>query len=83
MVTIPFLGRMVWDFVVLTENDVQKKFIWNCYVFLLAIFVAMTNQVLLILSEITNFLLFCCRFTNGLTPILDYRRGWCSFKNIT
>lgn len=45
MVTIPFLGRMVWDFVVLTENDVQKKFIWNCYVFLLAIFVAMTNQI--------------------------------------
>lgn len=46
MVTIPFLGRMVWDFVVLTEDDVQKKFIWNCYVFLLAIFVAMTNQVI-------------------------------------
>lgn len=46
MVTIPFLGRMVWDFLVLAEDDVQKKFAWNCYVFLLAIFVAMTNQVI-------------------------------------
>ncbi|ENN75912.1 hypothetical protein YQE_07554, partial [Dendroctonus ponderosae] len=45
MVTIPFLGRMVWDFLTLPEDDVQKKFAWNCYVFLLAIFVAMTNQI--------------------------------------
>ncbi|XP_049821878.1 plasmanylethanolamine desaturase [Aethina tumida] len=45
MVTIPFLARMVWDFITLSEEDVQKKFTWNCYVFLLAIFVAMTNQI--------------------------------------
>lgn len=45
MVTIPFLGRMVWDFLALPEDDLQKKFTWNCYVFLLAIFVAMTNQI--------------------------------------
>ncbi|KAF2904331.1 hypothetical protein ILUMI_01859 [Ignelater luminosus] len=45
MVTIPFLARMVWDFLALPEEEVQKKFIWNCYVFLLAIFVAMTNQI--------------------------------------
>jgi hypothetical protein len=45
MVTIPFLARMVWDFLTLPEEDVQKKFTWNCYVFLLALFVAMTNQV--------------------------------------
>ncbi|KAJ3654249.1 hypothetical protein Zmor_013447 [Zophobas morio] len=45
MVTIPFLARMVWDFLTLSEDDVQKKFTWNCYVFLLALFVAMTNQI--------------------------------------
>lgn len=45
MVTIPFLARMVWDFLTLSEEDIQKKFTWNCYVFLLALFVAMTNQV--------------------------------------
>jgi hypothetical protein len=45
MVTIPFLARMVWDFLTLPEEDVQKKFTWNCYVFLLALFVAMTNQI--------------------------------------
>lgn len=50
MVTIPFLGRMVWDFVTLPNEEVQNKFAWNCYVFLLAIFVAMTNQVLKITS---------------------------------
>ncbi|KAJ8948689.1 hypothetical protein NQ317_014539, partial [Molorchus minor] len=44
MVTIPFLGRMVWDFLSLSIEEVQNKFTWNCYVFLLAIFVAMTNQ---------------------------------------
>ncbi|XP_076270112.1 plasmanylethanolamine desaturase Kua isoform X1 [Rhynchophorus ferrugineus] len=45
MVTIPFLSRMVWDFLVLSEDEVQRKFAWNSYVFLLAIFVAMTNQI--------------------------------------
>lgn len=45
MVTIPFLARMVWDFLTLSEEDIQRKFTWNCYVFLLALFVAMTNQV--------------------------------------
>ncbi|XP_017784328.1 PREDICTED: transmembrane protein 189 [Nicrophorus vespilloides] len=44
-VTIPFLGRMLWDFLTLSEDEVQGKFTWNCYVFLLAIFVAMTNQI--------------------------------------
>ncbi|XP_050501980.1 plasmanylethanolamine desaturase isoform X1 [Diabrotica virgifera virgifera] len=45
MVTIPFLGRMVWDFLTLSKEDVQIRFTWNCYIFLLAIFVAMTNQI--------------------------------------
>ncbi|CAH1183168.1 unnamed protein product [Phaedon cochleariae] len=45
MVTVPFLARMLWDFLTLSKEDVQNKFPWNCYVFLLAIFVAMTNQI--------------------------------------
>jgi hypothetical protein len=45
MVTIPFLGRMTWHFITLPEEEVQKNFSWSCYLFLLAIFVAMTNQV--------------------------------------
>jgi hypothetical protein len=45
MVTIPFLGWMTWKFISLSEEEVQKNFSWSCYLFLLAIFVAMTNQV--------------------------------------
>ena len=45
MVTIPFLGRMTWHFITQSEEEVQKNFSWSCYLFLLAIFVAMTNQV--------------------------------------
>ncbi|XP_046989996.1 plasmanylethanolamine desaturase isoform X1 [Schistocerca americana] len=45
MLTIPFLAFMTWEFITLTEEEVQKKFSWCCYLFLLAIFVAMTNQI--------------------------------------
>lgn len=45
MVAIPFLGCMVWDFLTLSKEDVQNKFTWNCYIFLVAIFAAMTNQI--------------------------------------
>ncbi|KAF4518177.1 hypothetical protein B566_EDAN007869 [Ephemera danica] len=45
MLTIPFLGRMVWDFLTQSEDEVQRNFWWSCYLFLLAIFVAMTNQI--------------------------------------
>ncbi|CAB3373178.1 plasmanylethanolamine desaturase 1 [Cloeon dipterum] len=45
MLTIPFLGYMVWHFVSSSEAEVQKSFWWSCYLFLLAIFVAMTNQI--------------------------------------
>ncbi|XP_065164569.1 plasmanylethanolamine desaturase 1 [Atheta coriaria] len=44
-VTIPFLGKMLWDFLVSSEEEVQRNLNWNCYVFLLALFVAMTNQI--------------------------------------
>jgi hypothetical protein len=36
---------MTWHFITLSEEEVQKNFSWSCYLFLLAIFVAMTNQV--------------------------------------
>nr|XP_022912054.1 transmembrane protein 189 [Onthophagus taurus] len=44
-VTIPFLGKMLYDFITLPNDQVQKNFNWYCYIFLLAIFVAMTNQI--------------------------------------
>jgi hypothetical protein len=49
---------MTWHFITLSEEEVQKNFSWSCYLFLLAIFVAMTNQVrceslLLYKSEMT------------------------------
>ncbi|XP_046398555.1 plasmanylethanolamine desaturase [Ischnura elegans] len=45
MLTIPFLGCITWDFLTLPEDQLQYKFSWICYLFLLAIFVAMTNQI--------------------------------------
>ncbi|XP_017797342.1 PREDICTED: transmembrane protein 189 [Habropoda laboriosa] len=45
MVTIPFLSKLTWDFLILPESEIQQKFVWTCYWFLLAIFVAMTNQI--------------------------------------
>lgn len=45
MLTIPCLARMLWDFITNSTEEVQNNFSWTCYLFLLAIFVAMTNQV--------------------------------------
>lgn len=44
MLTIPCLARMLWDFATKSNEEVQNNFSWTCYLFLLAIFVAMTNQ---------------------------------------
>jgi hypothetical protein len=67
MVTIPFLGWMTWRFISLSEEEVQKNFSWSCYLFLLAIFVAMTNQVrheLVILYEVKMFISFSYKMSN-------------------
>lgn len=45
MVAIPVLSMLTWNFLTLPEVEMQQKFVWMCYLFLLAIFVAMTNQV--------------------------------------
>jgi plasmanylethanolamine desaturase len=45
MLTIPFLAYMVWHFLSSSEEKVQEHFLCTCYLFLLAIFVALTNQV--------------------------------------
>lgn len=45
MLTIPCLARMLWDFLTKSNEEVQNTFSWTCYLFLLAVFVAMTNQV--------------------------------------
>lgn len=62
MVTIPFLGRMTWQFITLSEEEVQKNFSWSCYLFLLAIFVAMTNQVR-------------CGISHGLLTLYEGKSG--------
>lgn len=44
-VTIPFLANMAYHFVTLTPQQIQAEYNWQCFVFLLAIFVSVTNQV--------------------------------------
>ncbi|PVD20919.1 hypothetical protein C0Q70_19082 [Pomacea canaliculata] len=43
-VTIPFLANMAYHFVTLTPQQIQAEYNWQCFVFLLAIFVSVTNQ---------------------------------------
>ncbi|KAG8037397.1 hypothetical protein G9C98_005607 [Cotesia typhae] len=45
MVTIPALCKLTWDFLTLPEPEIQQRFLWSCYWWQLAIFVAMTNQI--------------------------------------
>uniref|UniRef100_A0A1B6D822 Lipid desaturase domain-containing protein n=1 Tax=Clastoptera arizonana TaxID=38151 RepID=A0A1B6D822_9HEMI len=45
MLTIPFLGRMLWKFLTYTEQQVQEDFSLVCFLFLFAIFIALTNQI--------------------------------------
>nr|CAD7429499.1 unnamed protein product [Timema monikensis] len=45
MVPVPVLVWMAWHFLTHSELEVQQRFSWTCYLFLLALFVAMTNQV--------------------------------------
>ncbi|CAG5108598.1 Similar to PEDS1: Plasmanylethanolamine desaturase (Homo sapiens) [Cotesia congregata] len=45
MVTIPALCKLTWDFLTLPEPEIQRRFLWSCYWWQLAIFVAMTNQI--------------------------------------
>nr|CAD7458613.1 unnamed protein product [Timema tahoe] len=45
MVPVPVLVWMAWHFLTHSELEVQQRFSWTCYLFLLALFVAMTNQI--------------------------------------
>lgn len=54
MVTIPALCKLTWDFLTLPELEIQRRFLWSCYWWQLAIFVAMTNQVKCLLQNITS-----------------------------
>lgn len=45
MVTIPALGYMAYQFISYPIEKIMRIYHWNCFVFLLGIFVAMTNQV--------------------------------------
>lgn len=44
-VTVPFLAHMAYKFVSLSPEEINKTYNWECFVFLLAIFVSLTNQV--------------------------------------
>jgi plasmanylethanolamine desaturase len=55
MLTIPFLAYMVWHFLSSSEEKVQEHFLCTCYLFLLAIFVALTNQVFSFIPSINFF----------------------------
>lgn len=45
LVTIPFLGRMTYQFLTMNEQQIKQNFNLYCFILLLAIFVAFTNQV--------------------------------------
>lgn len=44
-VTIPALAHMAYTFCTYTAIEIHTSYYWNCYLFLLAVFVAMTNQI--------------------------------------
>ncbi|KAL1458359.1 hypothetical protein WDU94_008516 [Cyamophila willieti] len=45
LVTIPFLGRMTYQFLTLNEQEIKHNFNLYCFLLLSAIFVAFTNQI--------------------------------------
>ncbi|KAL9928456.1 plasmanylethanolamine desaturase Kua isoform 2-T2 [Glossina fuscipes fuscipes] len=45
MVSIPMLGFLAYNFNTKSYSDIQQDFGWISYLFLLSIFVAMTNQI--------------------------------------
>ncbi|KAG8198172.1 hypothetical protein JTE90_006921 [Oedothorax gibbosus] len=45
MVTVPFLAHMAYQFLTHPVERILRAYHWNCFVFLLGIFVAMTNQI--------------------------------------
>lgn len=70
MVAVPILARLAYNFLTRTENDIHQDYAVSAYLFLCAIFVAMTNQVCS--SDLICNLLECLRkhvfrYTNGRT----------------
>lgn len=45
MVALPILARLAYNFLTRSETDIHQDFAVSAYLFLCAIFVAMTNQV--------------------------------------
>ncbi|CAN7992387.1 unnamed protein product [Ixodes hexagonus] len=45
MVPIPVLAAMAWGFASCRPQDILARYHWNCFFFLLALFVAFTNQI--------------------------------------
>lgn len=77
-VIVPFLAYMAYKFNVNTVEQNMLGYNWNLYLFLLAVFVSLTNQVRLILNKFVFFnlklkLVNLESFINGHIHILVYR----------
>ncbi|KAL1124165.1 hypothetical protein AAG570_001935 [Ranatra chinensis] len=45
MITIPLLAHLLWGFISMPQTQLNKSFPYRCYLFLFAIFIALTNQI--------------------------------------
>ena len=71
-VTVPYLLYMAYKFTYLNDTDIRRLYNFEVYMFLLAIFVSMTNQVENISRQ--NSMNFCIFSSiNGHILILVYR----------
>ena len=44
-VIVPFLAYMAYQFFTLSPEEISKLYMWEMFLFLLAVFIALTNQV--------------------------------------
>lgn len=90
MVIIPGLIYLFYHFHYDDNSNIIKYYNFSCYIYLLSIFIAMTNQVCIvnifyvIIHQYNHYSLIIHTFrsTNGHTPILIFHVGWCSSNNV-
>ena len=86
-VTIPYLLYMAYKFTYFNDTDIRRSYNFEVYMFLLAMFVSMTNQVSILRSpparnECHPYSV-CFSSTNGPTRTLDCRHTSSSCSAIT
>jgi len=62
--------RMAYKFVTYSQREIRDTYSWEMYVFLLAIFVSLTNQVQLLLILLLLYYYYYNRTTTTTTPIV-------------